>query len=70
MTMQWDGRRRPVRHVYRQEDATLTLVGSVLAAAGLLLMFVCIPGWAWAVLAGVALIAAGYALIRLGRTGR
>lgn len=44
---------------------TLLIIGAVLLALGLLLMFLCIPGWAWAVLAGIALIAAGYALIRL-----
>ena len=36
-------------------------------AAGLLLMFLCIPGWAWAALAGILLIAAGCALIHLSR---
>ena len=45
----------------------LAAVGILLLAAGLLLMFLCIPGWAWAALAGVLLIAAGCALIHLSR---
>ena len=45
----------------------LAAVGIILLAAGLLLMFLCIPGWAWAALAGVLLIAAGCALIHLAR---
>ena len=45
----------------------LAVVGIILLAAGLLLMFLCIPGWAWAALAGVLLIAAGCALIHLSR---
>ncbi|MGN0746804.1 MAG: hypothetical protein ACI4ML_09025 [Aristaeellaceae bacterium] len=45
----------------------LAVVGVILLAAGLLLMFLCIPGWAWAALAGVLLIAAGCALIHLSR---
>lgn len=61
---------RPVRQWYRQGYSALTVVGGVLVAAGLLLLFICIPGWAWAALIGVALIAAGYVLIRLGRAGR
>ena len=49
--------------------STGPLVGLVLIAAGLILLFTCIPGWAWAALAGVLLIILGYALIRLD-TGR
>ncbi|MDY4138174.1 MAG: hypothetical protein SOY30_02330 [Eubacteriales bacterium] len=45
----------------------LAAVGIILLAAGLLLMFLCIPGWAWAALAGILLIAAGCALIHLSR---
>ena len=45
----------------------LAAVGIILLAAGLLLMFLCIPGWAWAALAGILLIAAGCALIHLAR---
>ena len=45
----------------------LAAVGILLLAAGLLLMFLCIPGWAWAALAGILLIAAGCALIHLSR---
>ena len=39
------------------------MIGCVLICAGLLLLFLCIPGWAWAALAGAALTCAGWALI-------
>ena len=39
------------------------LLGCVFISAGLLLLFLCIPGWAWAALAGATLICAGWALI-------
>jgi len=41
------------------------LVGYVLLALGIVLLFVCIPGWAWAALGGVLLIAAGLLVLRL-----
>lgn len=57
------------RRCYPQRSI-LPAVGVILIAAGLLLLFLCIPGWAWAALAGVALIAVGYVLIRLGKSRR
>lgn len=47
--------------------SALPAVGAVLVGVGLILLFVCIPGWAWAALAGLLLIALGYGLIRLGK---
>lgn len=67
--MQNGWRRAGETRCYKQGSA-LPLIGVVLIAAGLLLVFLCIPGWAWAALAGITLIAAGYVLIRLGRNGR
>jgi len=43
----------------------LPVLGVALVAAGLILLFMCIPGWAWAALAGLLLIGVGYVLIRL-----
>lgn len=45
------------------DDGLWKLVGCVFISAGLLLLFLCIPGWAWAALAGAALVCAGWALI-------
>ncbi|MBR6568957.1 MAG: hypothetical protein IKK75_00735 [Clostridia bacterium] len=42
------------------------LAGVVLLTAGLVLMFLCIPGWAWAALLGAALTALGLWLATLG----
>lgn len=55
------------RPTYRRcyKGNALPTIGVVLIAVGLILLFACIPGWAWAALAGVLLIAFGYALIRL-----
>lgn len=50
---------------YRQPNRLLLAVGLVLASAGLLLLFLCIPGWAWTALAGVVLVAGGVVLIRM-----
>ena len=46
-----------------QEDGVWKLLGCLFISAGLLLLFLCIPGWAWAAMAGAALICAGWALI-------
>ena len=62
--------RKPGRRCYKQGSAGLTIAGAVLIALGLLLLFLCIPGWAWAALAGLVFIGAGYLLLRLGRAGR
>ncbi|MBQ8555013.1 MAG: hypothetical protein IJ438_03965 [Clostridia bacterium] len=60
-------RRKPAMPQYIIRDkGAWRIVGALLIAAGLLLLFLCIPGWAWAALAGVLLVAAGYILISLG----
>lgn len=43
------------------------LLGMVMIAAGLVLLFLCIPGWAWAAMIGAALVVAGFWLATLGR---
>lgn len=59
--------RPAARRCYRRD--AMPTIGLVLIAAGLILLFTCIPGWAWAALAGILLIVLGYALIRFS-TGR
>lgn len=51
-------------------NRVLQFVGLVLIAVGLLLLFLCIPGWAWVALIGIILIAVGYLLLRLSGAGR
>ncbi len=46
------------------------IVGYILLAAGIVLLFVCIPVWAWAALGGVLLMAAGCAVLRLCKAWR
>ena len=53
-----------------QGNKVLQVIGLILIAIGLLLLFLCIPGWAWAALIGIILIAAGYLLLRLNGIGR
>lgn len=56
---------QPARPTRRQDpgDGLWCTVGCVLISAGLLLLFLCIPGWAWAALSGAALVCAGWGLI-------
>ena len=42
------------------------LLGVLLLSAGLVLLFLCIPGWAWTALLGAALTALGLWLATLG----
>lgn len=58
------------RRCYKTHSGTLTVIGLGLIALGLLLIFLCIPGWAWAALGGAALIAVGWLLIRAEKGGR
>lgn len=56
---------------YKQPgNHALVLAGIVLAGTGAVLLFLCIPGWAWVALIGFALICAGLLLLRLGKGGR
>ena len=48
-------------------SAALMIAGVVLVAAGLIVLLLCIPAWAWAALLGVALAIAGLVLICVGR---
>ena len=45
------------------DESVWKLMGCVFIAVGLVLLFLCIPGWAWAAMAGAALVCAGWALI-------
>ena len=59
-----DYRRAQTRsRCYRDPNRILQWIGGALIAAGLLLLFLCIPGWAWAAIAGATLICLGWALI-------
>ncbi len=53
--------------MYRRycRGSALPTLGIALIAAGLILLFACIPGWAWTAITGLLLIVAGYVLIRL-----
>ncbi|MBQ8537009.1 MAG: hypothetical protein IJ461_06355 [Clostridia bacterium] len=48
----------------------LQSLGILLIALGMILLFICIPGWAWAAAAGILLIGAGYLLVRINSGGR
>ena len=51
-------------HSYRKQPMQfLQILGLLLIAMGMMLLFICIPGWAWAAMAGAALVCAGWALI-------
>lgn len=48
----------------------LIVIGYTLLGLGVILLFACIPCWAWFALLGVGLIALGWLLLRLGKAGR
>jgi len=52
------------------KNAALTAVAYALLALGVLLLFVCIPCWAWLALIGLGLIAAGLLLLKLNSAWR
>ena len=51
-------------------NTPLAVAGYILLAAGILILFVCIPRWAWLALLGVGLIALGWIVLRLSNAGR
>ena len=60
----------PHEKCYPGGSKGLSLVGYALLAAGILLVFCCIPVWAWLALLGILLIAAGFVLLRISQSGR
>jgi len=60
---------QPKYHAYPSRSCA-SLIGYVLLAAGIILLFICIPGWAWLALIGVALMAAGWLILRMCTTWR
>ena len=46
------------------KNLALRIAGFVLIGAGLLLILLCVPGWAWLSVLGAALILTGLLLIR------
>ncbi|MBQ8150538.1 MAG: hypothetical protein IJ041_08475 [Clostridia bacterium] len=60
----------PYQKCYPGSRKALRIAGIVLLAAGILLVFCCIPAWAWLALLGVLLMAAGFVLLRISQTGR
>lgn len=61
----------PVERCYPAgRSAPLIAAGYVLLGLGVILLFACIPCWAWFALLGVGLIALGWLLLKLGKAGR
>ena len=48
----------------------LRLAGIAMTILGAILLFVCVPCWAWLALLSVGLIAVGLILLKLSGTGR
>ncbi len=61
----------PVEKCYPSGKSTsLMIAGYALLALGVLLLFLCIPCWAWLALLGLGLIVAGALLLRLSKAWR
>lgn len=58
--------RRLVRRRKRPHAGSVVTAGIAMLTVGLLLIFLCLPGWAWAALTGLLLVVAGMLLIRAG----
>lgn len=67
MQDRWTEECAPRTRSYRTGGGVMQVIGILLIAGGLLLLFLCIPGWFWAALAGAALILLGALLLNLGR---
>ena len=52
------------------EQKPLQIAGYVLLAVGALILFLCIPCWAWIALLGVALVGLGILLLSGSKAGR
>ncbi len=59
-------RRKPqAEHVVHvRSGVEMRLLGLVLIAVGLVLLFLSIPGWAWAALIGAGLVVIGWMLVK------
>ena len=61
----------PVEKSYPSgKNTPLMIAGYALLALGVLLLFLCIPCWAWLALLGLGLIVAGALLLRLSKAWR
>ncbi len=61
----------PVEKCYPSgKNTPLMIVGYALLALGVLLLFLCIPCWAWLALLGLGLIVAGALLLRVSKAWR
>ena len=60
----------PYEKCYPGQNRGLVIAGCVLLAIGILLIFLCIPAWAWLALLGVGLMVLGWVLLKLSNTWR
>lgn len=51
-------------------NVVLMIVGYAFLLVGVILLFVCIPGWAWVALLGLVFLIAGYLLLKISRAWR
>ncbi len=55
---------------YQKPQPWVLVLSVVMIAVGLILLMLCIPGWAWTVLLGVSLVVVGCLLLWVIRNGR
>ncbi len=60
----------PYEKCYPSNSKALTLAAYALLAIGIVLVFLCVPAWAWLALLGVLLMAAGFVLLQISQSGR
>ncbi|NCB05095.1 MAG: hypothetical protein EOM69_06185 [Clostridia bacterium] len=52
------------------ERKPFEVLGYILIGVGVILLFLCIPGWAWVALIGVVMVVLGYFLVKISKAWR
>ena len=61
---------KPKRGACYPSGQKTEILGYALIVVGVILLFCCIPGWAWCALLGVALVVVGYIVLKLSKSWR
>lgn len=64
-------RKPPAAKCYPSDSSgIISYIGYALIALGAIMLFLCIPGWAWLAIIGLGLLAAGFLVLSISSGGR